>query len=286
MQYSQLLYVRIPKNSQLVDDDHIHMQMPGIAGYDDSCANLPSDDMCQWQQEWLGSGNFSTLTQQVDYKVIECPDTLAYWAFCKRKDIAAPSFISNELFDLPMNRTDSVHLGKGHKIAMGVSAIPLLISLVAVTIYFVKRRASPPKYNRESLSATKMPGDQIRWEKPELPGTYNCETLSTTKMPGEQIRWEKPELPGTYNCETLSTMKMPGEQIRWEKPELPETCLVELAGGSIRELDNECIHEAGSRHSRISATWREVLASIWSLRRITQHSPTSPRAPNDSVTDV
>ncbi|KAL9628432.1 MAG: hypothetical protein Q9204_005889 [Flavoplaca sp. TL-2023a] len=197
--------------------------MPGIAGYYDNSANLQSDDR---------------------FRPLDRTDPTS---------------------DRPLDRTDptsndSDHLDKGHKIAMGVSAIPLFISLVAVTIYFVKRRALPPKYNRESLSATKMPGEQIRWEKPELPGTYNCETLSTTKMPGEQIRWEKPELP--------------------------ETCLVELAGGSIRELDNECIYEAGSRHSRISATWREVLASIWSLRRTTQDSPASPRAPNNSVRDV
>ena len=178
------------------------------------------------------------ITQRVDYETIECPTTLDYWRSCQR-NTTAPILTNNATLDRPLNRTDptsndSVHLGKGHKIAMGVSAIPLFISLVAVTIYCVRRRASPPKNNRESLSTAKMPEEQIKWEKPELPGT----------------------------------------------------CLVEIAGGSTRELDNTYIHEAGSRHSRINAIWREALASMWSLRRITQHSPTSPRAPNNSVKDV
>ncbi|KAL8836592.1 MAG: hypothetical protein Q9176_006229 [Flavoplaca citrina] len=173
------------------------------------------------------------LTQRVDYEIIECPTTLDYWRSCQRNTIAR-TLTNHAASDRPSNRTDSVHLGKGHKIAMGVSAIPLVISLVAVTIYCVKRRASTPKNNRESLSATKMPDEQIRWEKPELPGTG----------------------------------------------------LVEIAGGSTRELDTISIHEAGSRHSKISATWGEALASIWSLLRTTQHSPASPRAPNNSVKDV
>lgn len=95
------------------------------------------------------------------YKETGCPATLQGWSDCGRDWAHNP-------IDGTDDSTSSTHLGKELKVAIGVSCIPLFISISALSIYCIKRRPTPPPVDLKPLLPKKTWKEQIRWDKPEL----------------------------------------------------------------------------------------------------------------------
>lgn len=98
------------------------------------------------------------------YDKTECPESLQEWSYCGRNWAHIPINGTND-------GTSPVYFRKEHKIAIGVSCIPLFIAISALIIYLNKRRPTPPRKDSKPRLVKKIWKEQIRWEKPELDPT-------------------------------------------------------------------------------------------------------------------
>lgn len=99
------------------------------------------------------------------YENTECPLTLQYWSYCGRNRPQGPILTPDS------TSTKSEDLSKLSKATIGISTIPLLISITALIIYCVRRqRKRAPKQPKspKSPSSKRSWKEQIKWEKPEL----------------------------------------------------------------------------------------------------------------------
>lgn len=100
-----------------------------------------------------------------DYDETECPAALEEWSYCGRD-------WAHNIINGTNNGTSPVLFRKEHKIAIGVSCIPLFIAISALVIYCLKRRPTPPQKDPQPRLVKKTWKEQIRWEKPELDPTH------------------------------------------------------------------------------------------------------------------
>ncbi|KAI4219234.1 MAG: hypothetical protein LQ349_008413 [Xanthoria aureola] len=133
-----------------VKDPTFTLAIPGLTGYDNDCSSQygrESDD------------------NSADYDETECPAALEEWSYCGRD-------WAHNIINGTNNGTSPVLFRKEHKIAIGVSCVPLFIAISALVIYCLKRRPTPPQKDHQPRLVKKTWKEQIRLEKPELDPTH------------------------------------------------------------------------------------------------------------------
>ncbi|KAL8993047.1 MAG: hypothetical protein Q9169_006639 [Polycauliona sp. 2 TL-2023] len=180
--------------------DCVYLQIPGFTGYGSDCSSQNTDytdlsqfrqrlgNGCEWQDKWLGTWNSTVLKNnresvKVNYEEATCTEAIFHWAFCDLEakynnteasiptGTATPSTPSgNNTLSAPIgDETNADQLDKKSKIAIGVSTIPLLVPILSVILYCIKRRPTPPPEDPAAPSPKPIRQEQTRWDKPELP---------------------------------------------------------------------------------------------------------------------
>ncbi|KAL8789397.1 MAG: hypothetical protein Q9213_001154 [Squamulea squamosa] len=155
-----------------IEDPIFALAIPGLSGYDNDCidqygrdpnpgALQQLGDGCKWQDQWMEDTNSS----RADYERVDCPAVLQDWSYCGLDWSRHPITAVAEANNGPLNNmsiasstgtSDSAHLSKQAKIAIGISFIPLRRKMLLFP----------------NLLLTEQHGKkQIRWRKQELDAT-------------------------------------------------------------------------------------------------------------------